>query len=469
MFMCRFIGVVAVFILLPHAAAASVIINEIAWMGSSDSANREWIELHNNGTAPQSLDGWMLKDGQSLEIELAGTIAAGSYAVLERTSDDTAPGTAFLIYTGALTNIGATLRLYNESGGLADQVAGGDNWELIGGDNVTKETAQLTTSGWMTAEATPGAANSTAGRAPGSNESTTSSRSSGNVIARPVVETRKLIPSTNQLALSLIAPTIVYVNQEISLEALPSAIGETIAGSLHYEWNFGDLATGTGKRVKHTHQYPGEYLVTVRAHYARHDIVTEYLLKVLPVRFSLAQTSDGDMQINNDSPYDIDVSGFALAGTKTQKFPPCSRIAKNGTITVPQAAFGGAKLGQVYLHDATGSIVASLTPAPTVVAASNPVVEKSVTAPLITVPIANAADGASDEAFTFANELDNVSEPEAAVVTEEEVLVAEEAATFAAAAITANATPTAELWPLAGLLGIIMLGLAGVYFGAQKT
>ena len=84
-------------------------------MGSGTSANHEWIELYNSGEAVD-VAGWVLSDGMNLSINLTGIISAGDYAVLERTSDDSAPGIAFLIYTGALVNTGATLTLQDSSG-----------------------------------------------------------------------------------------------------------------------------------------------------------------------------------------------------------------------------------------------------------------------------------------------------------------------------------------------------------------
>jgi len=111
-------------LLLPYSAQAAVSISEVAWMGSSASANHEWIELHNDGSA-QDVSGWTLSDGVNLSIDLTGTISQNSYAVLERTSEDSAPGTAFLVYTGALVNTGATLRLTRSDGSLVDQVSGG--------------------------------------------------------------------------------------------------------------------------------------------------------------------------------------------------------------------------------------------------------------------------------------------------------------------------------------------------------
>ena len=68
---------------------------------------------------------------RNLNIDLSGLLSVNSYAVLERTSDDTVLGEAFLIYNGALVNGGATLVLKDENGQIMDQVAGGENWQNI--------------------------------------------------------------------------------------------------------------------------------------------------------------------------------------------------------------------------------------------------------------------------------------------------------------------------------------------------
>lgn len=145
---------------VPFSVDGAVLTNEIAWMGTNVSSNNEWLELFNNGSTSVSVNGWVLGDGASLVIPLSGTIGAWAYVVLERTDDSTVPGmTAFLTYTGALSNDGRTLTLYRADGGIEDQVVGGTGWKNIGGDNTTKFTAQRTATGWMTASPTPGKPN----------------------------------------------------------------------------------------------------------------------------------------------------------------------------------------------------------------------------------------------------------------------------------------------------------------------
>ncbi len=115
--------------------AQGVVINEVAWMGTSTSSSDEWIELHNAAGAAVDLTGWTLEavDGTP-SIALTGSIPAHGYFLLERTDDTTIPSwPADLIYTGAMENGGEDLVLRDHSGNVVDQVS---TWHA--GDNTTK-------------------------------------------------------------------------------------------------------------------------------------------------------------------------------------------------------------------------------------------------------------------------------------------------------------------------------------------
>ncbi len=144
---------------ISHAAGAQdVVINEIAWMGTNNSYNDEWLELYNPTSRSISLDSWTLNaaDG-SPEIQLSGSIPAGGYYLLERTDDSTVPEvSADLIYTGSLSNTAEDLSLRDSAGNVIDQV---DAW--YAGDNSTKSTMSrqdasvsgTTASNWYTSTA----------------------------------------------------------------------------------------------------------------------------------------------------------------------------------------------------------------------------------------------------------------------------------------------------------------------------
>ncbi len=145
---------------------SDIIINEIAWMGTNTSYNDEWIELYNNTNSSINLDNWDIKavDGTP-EINLSGTIQANGFYLLERTNDDTVPNIAAdQIYTGALSNNGEHLQLFDDQNNLIDEINCTDSW--LAGDNTTKQTMERiepTSSNWQTSknpEGTPKSKNS---------------------------------------------------------------------------------------------------------------------------------------------------------------------------------------------------------------------------------------------------------------------------------------------------------------------
>lgn len=359
-----------VFFGLPLSASAAISISEVAWMGSAASANHEWIELYNDA-GPVDATGFVLSDGMNLSIELVGTLPSG-YSVLERTSDDSAPSGAWQIYTGAMVNTGATLRLTDAGGALLDQVAGGENWEQIGGDNTTKETAQYTSRGWVTAVATPGSAPpSTIASTPTeteeddtSGEAVTTRANTTQTKASSATESFSLTLPGITLALAVTGPTIAYVNQPVNFNATPSGVGETIKSSLEYRWNFGDGEVENGKTVAHQFRYPGTYVVTVHGSYKRQEQVAEHEITVLPVVISLTLNRAGDVQINNDSKYTIDLSGYRLrgAGETAFTFAPYTLLRSQQTITIPQARLGNTKERMITLYDQRQVAVATRMP-----------------------------------------------------------------------------------------------------------
>jgi len=136
---------------LTFAAAnpGDVLINEIAWMGTTVSANDEWLELYNPSAAEIDLTGWILEasDG-SPKINLTGKIAPAGYFLLERTDDSTvASVSADQIYSGSMGNDGEWLKLYDNANNLIDQIDASAGWPA--GENENKKTMEKSEAGWQ--------------------------------------------------------------------------------------------------------------------------------------------------------------------------------------------------------------------------------------------------------------------------------------------------------------------------------
>lgn len=145
------------FLFCPFFASATnmfdVVINEIAWMGTASSSNDEWMELKNNTGNPIDLSGWTLQTAdEKIKISLTGTISANGFYLLERTDDATVPDiTANQIYTGALSNNGQDLWLYDGNNNIIDEADFYQGWTA--GDNTTKQTTERAdNNNWQTSK-----------------------------------------------------------------------------------------------------------------------------------------------------------------------------------------------------------------------------------------------------------------------------------------------------------------------------
>jgi len=121
-----------------------VIINEIAWMGTKDSANYEWIELENISTSTTSMGGWeLVNQNEKIKVvfKSGAKIGADSFYLLERGSSDFLTDIkADTFFTGSLKNGGDSFRLFDKNCGLIDEIISGSSWPA--GDNAAKKTME---------------------------------------------------------------------------------------------------------------------------------------------------------------------------------------------------------------------------------------------------------------------------------------------------------------------------------------
>ena len=124
----------------------SVLINEIAWMGTATSSDDEWIELRNNFGNLVELRDWQLvnESGKFRIVFLeSDKLPANSFYLAERSSDDTVPGMpANKIYLGAISNSNIVLKLFDSNCRLVDEVDASGGWKRLGGDNTAKKTLE---------------------------------------------------------------------------------------------------------------------------------------------------------------------------------------------------------------------------------------------------------------------------------------------------------------------------------------
>lgn len=113
----------------------SVVINEIAWMGTSpgrDGVIDEWIELYNNTDNDIDLSNWqILIDDKSLQISriINPIIPAKGYFILERTDDKTILDIdADMLFIKEINDDKGKITLKNNFGEIIDEVDCSDGW-----------------------------------------------------------------------------------------------------------------------------------------------------------------------------------------------------------------------------------------------------------------------------------------------------------------------------------------------------
>lgn len=341
-----------------RCAHADVVINEIAWMGTTTSANDEWIELYNSGSDSVTLDGWTLNasDG-SPSIDLVGTINAGGYYLAERTDDATVPGiTAGVIYSGSLSNTGETLLLKNNNEVTVDTVNMSGGWTA--GDSTTKNTMQKSGGVWITGTPTPGVVNVSNSSNSGSGSSGSTSGSGSNTqttsatttVTKPKTEqeywqdyVKQLDPDPKYSA-RMIVPDIVVEHVPVKFSAVVKKFDLITVLEGKYEWSMGDgqsYVFRENKPITYTYQQPGEYVVMMK-YYSNvfkeeADSLHQKTITVIPALVkTVVDIPTGNITLTNMSTGDIDLYQWKLQAFTGSSFTflTSTILRKDSSITI---------------------------------------------------------------------------------------------------------------------------------------
>ena len=103
-----------------ESADAPLVLNEIAWMGTPASPSDQWIELYNRSSHAIDLSQVTLtsSDGAN-NTPLSGTLAAGSYYLIEKSETTTSIASDLLVPALTLSSAPVQLSLLYTAGGLA--------------------------------------------------------------------------------------------------------------------------------------------------------------------------------------------------------------------------------------------------------------------------------------------------------------------------------------------------------------
>lgn len=319
-----------------------VIINELAWMGRTDSANHEWIELKNLSDETVSLAGWQLFNrNQNLMIifESDQVILPQGFSLLVRTDDSNVPeATADHVYTGALKNREEAVYLFDHNCQLQDFAQANPDWPA--GDNASKRTMERTRQlEWQSSRdphGTPKRSNST-----GYQEEVASEEKidESPIQQNPATDDRPPVANAGP-------DQIVEYHQSIRLDA--SLSGDDV-GIVVYRWD-----TNNDGLYNHTsaesvldlppgHFPPGQHTVNLQVADAAgntdQDSLTITVLDipriiVSEVQFHGETNRDEFIELYNPHPQDIELTGWSLRKKTSggQESPLVSAASFQGNI-----------------------------------------------------------------------------------------------------------------------------------------
>lgn len=333
---------------------ASVSISEIMYDLEGSDTGREWIEIKND--SPEAIDFSTFKlfeadanHGLTL-VEGDKNIPSGGYAVIVTDSakfKSDNPNFSGIIFDSSfsLSNEGETLAIKNADLNQVDEFSYTSSLGATGDG----KSLQKVSGAWVAGAPTPGKENGVPSQntntdTANNTEQTTNTNSAGGSSSVPPKKQNKIL-------LEIISPTSVFTG-------LPFEITFRVTGLYGEALNHGKLylnfGNGVAKEIKpstntitHTYKYAGEY--TVRAEYFANeynptsDAKDEIKVSARPatvVISSVGNSADFFVEVKNIASYDIDISGWVLAGANSFVFPKNTILLAGASILLgPEVTF----------------------------------------------------------------------------------------------------------------------------------
>lgn len=369
---------------VPFFASAEIYFSEIAWMGTSDSANEEWIEIYNSGEET-SLSGWKIFEasGGTQVIALSGSIASGQYLSVCRTTPSVpSPLSGGCNINGSfggsgLNNAGESLTLVNSSGEVVDELDYSSGWPA--GDSSTKETMQKSGSSWITGSPTPGAVNVTVS----SGEENEDEEDEGDDNSQDEDDTYEEISTTSSSSKKKdIKPK--YTKRLVDIKVVDNTVpvGSPVKFSLdtrdlnganilrgQFFWNMGDGTEryfSRNEKFEHTYDHEGTYVITLKYYKTYFEGIEPDATDKITVTIGGSGVIiskihlDGGVEIKNTTSGEIDLSKWILKDNAGNIFniPEDTFIPGNKSLTLnsKRTKFGGFS-SSVSLFSPNGSFV----------------------------------------------------------------------------------------------------------------
>lgn len=346
-------------------AAGSVLINEIAWMGTAAESTDEWIELYNSTQSEIDLAGWGIYEigcaPPGLIISLTKKIPVEGYYLIERSLDDLTisdviADDANSFKCGGLNNEGETLELRDSSGAVIDSVLKKDPTGWLAGNKETKSSMERMSDGtWKTNDGITKNGNDADGNSiNGTPKSANSAGTSAPIPETTQPDSQPVSSGGNSGSGSSAQPEIKILEAEAGSDIFiekgkPIALnGLSSIGAESYKWYLGDGTIKDNAEITYTYQFPGTYLVTLEVGCGEKTSIDQLRVfvfggKAVISEFFVGNSSTTGQWIETYNPNSetLDLSRWILsAGDKNFIVPEFVVIPKGGFLVFSQQVTG---------------------------------------------------------------------------------------------------------------------------------
>ncbi len=341
-----------VFFLGFKIACAEVLINEIKYSPTTS----QWIEIYNNTDSDVDITTYKILDnsvktGHSISAYNNGSnlIPKNSFGIIAKVPEDFSANN-FPIFKSAL-NIKVSADNVVLKNNLGENVGA---TVIIDGSATDGNSLQLINNEWKVSLPTPGlinkisiivTPNTPSGGGPiltsSPDISTTTSSNNNDNVANSLSSF-----STSTIKTKISVPTLAYARLPIKFQASTTGLyGETLHLGKYF-WNFGDgdfkEQVNQFGNFTHTYAYPGDYVILLEYYQNPYseipDTVNKTNIKIIPLDISISKVGDEKdffIELSNNSPYEIDVSGWILSnGIKQFVLPKNTIILSQKGITL---------------------------------------------------------------------------------------------------------------------------------------
>jgi hypothetical protein len=308
-------------------SSPDVFLNEIMW--GKDNQGEEWIELRNIGKEDVNLSGWLIDNakssGKPLNIE-SGIIQPKGYFLI---CDNDSKKDYCDVY---------------DSISLANDYKSNGKLILKNKTQNKDQTPDPSSSKWTSGKST--------------NISMQRALDVNGALSDDWVDGDPPTPKGSGIFLTANAgkALVSLVNKEITFDA-----SESIGNIKEFTWNFGDGFTGQGKKVVHSYDLAGKYIVSLKISDGRKEDKTNIEVAIYSDSIYISEFSPKEkwVEIVNTSNNVQDISGWGISGKKETidtVFPDNTFISANSFLIFHSVNSILKKAGSTFLFYPTGEI-----------------------------------------------------------------------------------------------------------------